>query len=139
VKTVTAALLAAVTMLAAGATGTSGAAALKTRLPGAASPSGEWPYPNGDLANTRDAPGVPTLPLGAATVSRDLIFTDLYNGVLIALDRGTGKIVYRRQLPTSANAPVEVFGNTVLVSAGGPPTTRTGGGGNPQLVAYTLS
>jgi outer membrane protein assembly factor BamB len=26
-------------------------------LPGAATPSGSWPYPNGDLANTRDAAG----------------------------------------------------------------------------------
>ena len=26
-------------------------------FPGAAAPSGSWPYPNGDIANTRDAPG----------------------------------------------------------------------------------
>jgi glucose dehydrogenase len=63
---------------------------------------------------------VPTMPLGAATVSHDLVFTTLYNGVLIALNRGTGAIVYRHQLPTSANAPIAVFGNTVLVPAGGP-------------------
>jgi outer membrane protein assembly factor BamB len=81
---------------------------------------------------------VPTMPLGAATVSHDLVFTDLYDGVLIALNRGTGKIVYRHQLPTSANAPIAVFGNTVLVPAGGPETSSAGGGGKPQLVAYTL-
>ena len=81
---------------------------------------------------------VPTMPLGAATVSHDLVFTDLYNGVLIALDRGTGKIVYRHQLPTSANAPIAVFGNTVLVPDGGPETSNPGGGGHPQLVAYTV-
>ena len=81
---------------------------------------------------------VPTLPLGAATVSNDLVFTDLYNGVLIALNRGTGKIVYRHQLPTSANAPIAVFGNTVLVPAGGPQTSSAGGGGHPQLAAYTV-
>jgi alcohol dehydrogenase (cytochrome c) len=81
---------------------------------------------------------VPTLPLGATTVSNDLVFTDLYNGVLIALNRGTGAIVYRHQLPTSANAPIAVFGNTVLVPAGGPLTSRAGGGGQPQLVAYTV-
>jgi alcohol dehydrogenase (cytochrome c) len=81
---------------------------------------------------------VPTLPLGAATVSNDLVFTTLYNGVLIALDRGTGAIVYRHQLPTSTNAPIAVFANTVLVPAGGPRTSASGGGGNPQLVAYTV-
>ena len=30
---------------------------------------------------------VPTMPLGAATVSNDLVFTTLYNGALIALNR----------------------------------------------------
>ncbi len=79
---------------------------------------------------------VSTLPLGAATVSNDLVFTTLYTGELIALNRATGAIVYRHQLPTSTNAPIAVFGNTVLVPAGGPKTAT--GGGNPQLVAYTI-
>ena len=79
---------------------------------------------------------VDTLPLGAATVSNDLVFTTLYNGVLLALNRATGAIVYRLQLPTSTNAPIAVFGNTILVPAGGPKTLH--GGGNPQLVAYTV-
>jgi alcohol dehydrogenase (cytochrome c) len=78
------------------------------------------------------------MPLGAATVSNDLLFTTLYSGVLVALNRSTGAIVYRRQLPTSKNAPIAVFGNTVLVPAGGPKTSGSGGGGNPQLVAYTV-
>jgi alcohol dehydrogenase (cytochrome c) len=81
---------------------------------------------------------VATLPLGAATVSDDLLFTTLYTGALVALNRSTGAIVYRRQLPTSTNAPIAVFGNTVLVPAGGPKTSSSGGGGNPQLVAYTV-
>ena len=81
---------------------------------------------------------VPTLPLGAATVSNGLVFTTLYNGVLVALNRDTGAIVYRHQLPTSTNAPIAVFGNTVLIPAGGPKTSSSGGGGKPQLVAYTV-
>ena len=81
---------------------------------------------------------VPTLPLGAATVSNGLVFTTLYNGVLIALNRDTGAIVYRHPLPTSTNSPIAVFGNTVLVPAGGPETSSSGGGGKPQLVAYTV-
>jgi alcohol dehydrogenase (cytochrome c) len=81
---------------------------------------------------------VPTMPLGAATVSHDLVFTDLYNGVLIAPNRGTGAIVYRQQLPTSTDAPIAVFGNSVLVPAGGPEVSISDRGGNPQLVAYTL-
>jgi alcohol dehydrogenase (cytochrome c) len=78
---------------------------------------------------------VDSLPLGAATVSNDLVFTTLFNGVLIALNRNTGRIVFRRHLPTSANSPIAIAGNTVLVPAGGPVTSTAGG--NPQLVAYT--
>jgi outer membrane protein assembly factor BamB len=77
---------------------------------------------------------VPQLPLGATTVSNDLVFTTLYNGAVIALNRSTGAIVYRRSLPTSTNSPIAIAGNTLIVPAGGP-LTRTGGG-DPQVVAY---
>ena len=81
---------------------------------------------------------VPSLPLGAATVSRDLVFTTLETGELLALNRDTGAIVYRRGMPTSTNAPISVFGNTVLVPARGPKKPGSAGGGSPQLVAYTV-
>ncbi|MBV9803551.1 MAG: PQQ-binding-like beta-propeller repeat protein [Solirubrobacterales bacterium] len=76
------------------------------------------------------------LPLGAVTVSHDLVFTTLYNGSLIALNRRTGAVVYRRQLPTSANSPIAIAGRTVIVPAGGPLTAT--GSGSPQVVAYRL-
>jgi len=81
---------------------------------------------------------VPQLPLGAVTVSNDLVFTTLYDGELIALSKTTGAIVYRRQLPTSTNSPIAIAGNTVLVPAGGPITGPRGGGGDPQVLAYTV-
>jgi alcohol dehydrogenase (cytochrome c) len=80
---------------------------------------------------------VASLPLGAATVSNDLVFTTLYNGELVALNRSTGAIVYRKTLPTSTNSPIAVTSNAVLVPAGAPETSAKGGG-TPQLVAYTL-
>jgi alcohol dehydrogenase (cytochrome c) len=40
---------------------------------------------------------LPIMPLGAATVSNDLVFSTLYTGELIALNRSTGAIVYRHQ------------------------------------------
>ena len=79
---------------------------------------------------------VSQLPVGAVTVSNDLVFTTLYNGVLIALDRRTGAIVYRHRLPTSANSPIAIAGNTVIVPAGGP--LARAAGGHPQVVAYTV-
>ena len=80
---------------------------------------------------------VPTLPLGAATVSNDLVLTTLYTGQLLALNRATGAVAYHAALPTSTNSPITVAGNTVLVPAGGPQASAAGGG-NPQLVAYTV-
>jgi alcohol dehydrogenase (cytochrome c) len=80
---------------------------------------------------------VPAMPLGAATVSNDLVFTTLYTGELIALNRNTGAIVYEHKLPTSANAPIAIAGNAILVPAGGP-TLYGPKGGSPQLVVYTV-
>ena len=77
------------------------------------------------------------MPLGATTVSNDLVITTLYTGVLVALDRNTGAIVYEHELPTSANAPIAIAGNTILVPAGGP-SLYGPKGGSPQLVAYTV-
>ncbi|HEV2377449.1 MAG TPA: PQQ-binding-like beta-propeller repeat protein [Streptosporangiaceae bacterium] len=80
---------------------------------------------------------VPAMPLGGTTVSGNLVFTTLYTGVLIALDRATGKVVYRHPLPTSANSPIAITTNTVLVPVGGPSALGLTGG-SPQLVAYTV-
>lgn len=77
------------------------------------------------------------LPLGAATVSNDLLFTTLYDGELLALNRKTGAIVYRATLPTSSNSPIAIAGGTVIVPAGGSKTSV--GGGDPQVVAYALT
>jgi outer membrane protein assembly factor BamB len=79
---------------------------------------------------------VDDLPLGATTVSNDLVFTTLSKGVLIALNRNTGAIVERQRLPAATNAPLAIAGNTVLVPAGGPHLPGAAGR-TPQLVAYT--
>jgi alcohol dehydrogenase (cytochrome c) len=119
-----------------------------TQILGASSPPTP---PGGEIEALNLATGtvewdtkLPEMALGAVTVSNDLVFSTLYDGELIALNRATGAIVYRHQLPTSTNAPIVVAGNTVIVPAGGPitgynrATGKTEGGGNPQLVAYTV-
>jgi glucose dehydrogenase len=80
---------------------------------------------------------VSDLPLGATTVANDLVFTTLYNGDLIALDRATGAIVYRSKLPASTNAALAIAGNTIIIPAGGPETKSTAAM-IPQVVAYRL-
>jgi len=111
---------------------------LASATKGAGPPTGEVEALSLATGKVEWATKVPQLPLGAATVSNDLVLTTLYNGVLIALKRSTGAVVYRRRLPTSTNSPIAIAGNTVIVPAGGPVTSARGGGGNPQVVAYTV-
>jgi outer membrane protein assembly factor BamB len=79
---------------------------------------------------------LPTLPIGAATVSNNLVFTTLYNGVLVAVNRATGAIVDRTMLPASTNSPIAIAGDTLIVPAGNP-TVKVARGG-AQVVAYTV-
>jgi outer membrane protein assembly factor BamB len=81
---------------------------------------------------------VASLPLGAATVSKDLLFTTLFNRTLLALNRTTGAVAYQRKLPTTSNAPIAIAGGTLLVPAGGLSHKPRGKSQNPQLVAYTV-
>jgi outer membrane protein assembly factor BamB len=78
---------------------------------------------------------VASLPVGAATISNDLLFTTLFDGTMLAIDRDTGKIAYKRKLPTTTNAPIAIAGRTVIVPAGGAGKRRSV---NPQVVAYKL-
>ena len=105
-------------------------------------PTGEFEALNLATGKVEWDTKLPQMALGAATVSNNLVFTTLYSGELIAMNRTTGAIVYRHQLPTSTNAPLVIAGNTVIVSAGGPltgpPLTGKSAGGKPQVVAYTV-
>jgi alcohol dehydrogenase (cytochrome c) len=80
---------------------------------------------------------VAQLPLGAMTVVNDLVFTTLFNGELIALNRSTGAIVYRGKVPDSTNAGIAVAGDTIIVPAGGPKSSISAHA-TPQVVAYRL-
>jgi outer membrane protein assembly factor BamB len=108
---------------------------LPTATKAAGRPTGEVEALNLVTGKVKWDTKVPELPLGAATVSNDLVFTTLYDGVLIALDRSTGAIVYRRQLPASTNAPIAIAGNTVIVPVGASATSTRRG--DPQMVAFT--
>jgi outer membrane protein assembly factor BamB len=78
---------------------------------------------------------VASLPVGAATVSNDLVFTTLFTGTLLAIDRDTGKVAYKRKLPTTTNAPIAIAGHTVIIPAGDAGKRRSV---DPQVVAYKL-
>jgi outer membrane protein assembly factor BamB len=110
------------------------------KLATATSPAGP---PRGEIEALSLATGkvewdtrLPTLPIGAATVSNNLVFTTLYNGVLVAVNRATGAIVNRTMLPASTNSPIAIAGDTLIVPAGNPSIKVPRGGA--QIVAYTV-
>jgi alcohol dehydrogenase (cytochrome c) len=111
---------------------------LPTATKAAGSPTGEVEALNLTTGKVEWDTHVPELPLGAATVSNDLVLTTLYNGELLALNRKTGVIVYRQKLPTSTNSPIAIAGDTVIIPAGGPALGKRGGG-EAQVVAYRVS
>jgi glucose dehydrogenase len=68
--------------------------------------------------------------VGAVTVVNDLVFTSLYDGRILALDRATGGDVWSVQAPAGVNGWLAVAGDTILVPAGV--------GSAPQLIALRL-
>jgi glucose dehydrogenase len=67
---------------------------------------------------------------GGATVVNDLVFTSTYDGILYALAREDGEIVWSLAVPGGINAWPSVAGDTLLVPVGI--------GSPPMLVAFRL-
>ncbi len=98
---------------------------------------GEVEALNVDTGKVEWATKVSGMPDGAATVSNNLVFTTLFQGELVALNRSTGAIAYTTQLPRSTNAPIAVAGGTIIIPAGAP---KYGSNRGPsQIVAYSVS
>jgi mono/diheme cytochrome c family protein len=55
-------------------------------------------------------------------VANDVVLTTTFDGVLWALDRETGRIVWRGQLPAGTNATVAVAGDWLVTAASYPQT-----------------
>jgi plastocyanin len=75
-----------------------------------------------------------TMPLGAATVSNDLVFTTLFDGRVAAYSVDDGSEVWSATLPAGTNSPVAIAGDTLVTAAGFPQ-----GNQKPVLVAYKLN
>lgn len=76
---------------------------------------------------------LPRSPYGAATIANDLVFTTTYDGIVWALARDSGAVVWRTRLSTATNAPVAIAGDTLITAASVPVNGR-----QPELVAYRL-
>lgn len=92
-----------------------------------------------DTGKVEWATKVDGLPLGAATVSNNLVFTALFQGKLVALNRSTGSIVFTHRLPNALDAPLAIAGSTVIVAAGVAKAKTLRQDGVSRIVAYRLS
>jgi outer membrane protein assembly factor BamB len=76
-----------------------------------------------------------TMPLGAMTISNDLVFTTLFDGRLVAHSLEDGSEVWSTKLPAGTNSPVAIAGDRVVTAAGFP----QGAGQEAALVVFQLN
>ena len=77
---------------------------------------------------------LPSAPLGAATVTNNIVVTTTLNGHLYAFDASTGAILLNTPLSAGTNAPVAIDGDYLIVGASAPVSTSQ----QPLIIAYEL-
>jgi alcohol dehydrogenase (cytochrome c) len=77
---------------------------------------------------------LPSLPLGAAAVTNNVVVTTTFNGHLYAFNANTGKILLNTALSASTNSQVTIDGDYVIVGAGAPLSKSQ----HPLIIAYKL-
>lgn len=86
---------------------------------------------NGDVNWTKKLASVP---LGAATVVNNIVFTSTLDGHVYGFNAGNGDTVFESKLPAGAVAPLAAFDGTLIVPAG----WAHGKGQKAQVVAFTI-
>ena len=71
---------------------------------------------------------------GSATVSNDLVWTTTFDGVLWALNKDTGAVVWHAKLPAGTNAGIAIDGDYVVLGAGFPQGAKQ----KATVVAYKV-
>ena len=77
---------------------------------------------------------LPSSAYGAATIANDVVFTTTFDGTLYGLDASNGTEVFKTKLSAGTNAPVGVYGDTVVTAASFP----QGPGQKALIIAYRL-
>jgi outer membrane protein assembly factor BamB len=76
---------------------------------------------------------LPSPLFGGATVVNDVVFAADYAGTIYALNRFTGTVLWRSQMPADTNAQIAISGNTLVTAASAPQP-----GQQPAIIAYRL-
>ncbi len=98
------------------------------------SPSGQLVALNADDGKVAWKKKMNSVPLGAATVVNDLVFTSTLDGHVYAFNAGNGDEVWSSKLPAGAAAPLAVYDDTLIVPAG----LVTKRGQQAQVVAFRI-
>jgi plastocyanin len=77
---------------------------------------------------------LPSSAYGAATMANDVVFTTTYDGTLYGLNANTGAEVFKSKLSAGTNAPVGVYGDTIVTAGSFP----SGPGQKAMIIAYRL-
>ena len=77
---------------------------------------------------------LPSSAYGAATIANDVVFTTTFDGTLYGLNADTGAEVFKTKLSAGTNAPVGVYGDTVVTAGSFP----SGPGQKAMIIAYRL-
>lgn len=96
---------------------------------------------NGQLVALSTSDGKPSwtrklasVPLGAATVVNNIVFTSTLDGHVYGFNAGNGDTVFESKLPAGAVAPLAAFDGTLIVPAG----FAYRKGQKAQVVAFTI-
>ena len=75
-----------------------------------------------------------SVPLGAATVVNNIVFTSTLDGHVYGFDAGSGDKVFESKLPAGAVSPIAAFDGTLIV----PASFVSRRGQKAQVVAFTI-
>jgi outer membrane protein assembly factor BamB len=82
-----------------------------------ATATGEMVAVNQDTGQITWDDQLPSVPLGGASITNDVVFTTTFNGYLYGLDAATGAILLRTPLSAGSDAPVTIDDGYVIVGA----------------------
>jgi mono/diheme cytochrome c family protein len=109
-------------------------AQLQNKLQGKSSNNGQLVALSADGGGVSWTKKLASVPLGAATVVNNIVFTSTLDGHVYGFNAGNGDTVFESKLPAGAVAPLAAFDGTLIVPAGFVHKK----GQKAQVVAFTI-
>jgi len=107
---------------------------LQDKLQGKSSNNGQIVALSTDGGGVSWTKKLASVPLGAATVVNDIVFTSTLDGHVYGFDAGSGDTVFESKLPAGAVSPLAAYDGTLIV----PASFVSRKGQKAQVVAFTI-